>query len=148
VSPVAQPLVHANPAPPAITEQSGVAPPHTVPHAPQLPGSERSVSQPLLESPSQSPKPATHDVPHCTPSHVALAFGRVGQGMHVVAPHDVTALFETHAPAQRWYPLLHSNPHVPASQVALAFVGAGQGSHEVPHESGASLAAQSVPHAW
>jgi hypothetical protein len=67
--------------------------------------------------------------------------------MHAEDPHDVTALFDTHAPLQRWKPLLHSKPHVPASHVPLAFVGAGHGSHEVPHVIGESSAAQSGPQA-
>jgi hypothetical protein len=122
-------------------------PPHIVPHAPQFEGVERSVSQPFVASLSQSPKPATQSVPHCTPSHVALALGRVGQGLHALEPHEVTALFETHAPLQRWKPLLHSKPQTPAAHVALALLGAGHGSHDDPHETGESSARQSLPQA-
>lgn len=96
----AQPLVHPYP-PAGRSEQSGVLPPHCVPHAPQLVASVRSVSQPLVGLESQSPNPSTQLVPHCTPSQVALALVCDGHGVQAVAPHDVTALFETHAPPHK-----------------------------------------------
>ncbi len=147
VSPVVHPLVQPY-EPPASTEQSGVVPPHIVPHTPQLVACVRSVSQPLLGLPSQSPKPAMHVVPQVLPSHVAFALVRVGHGVHEVVPQLVTEVFDTHAPLQLWKPLLHVKPHIVPSHVALALVGTGHGSHEDPHPAIESLATHCEPHAW
>lgn len=101
VSPVAQPLVQPLP-PPGSAEHSGAVPPQTVPHAPQLAGRLRSVSQPSVALALQSPKPAMHAMPHEIPLQVALAFERAGHAVHEVVPHVVTEALGAHAPPHRW----------------------------------------------
>ncbi len=60
VSPEQATAHEARRAPPVtVTVHSGLAPPQTVPQAPQWSGRERSASQPLVASPSQSPKPGS-----------------------------------------------------------------------------------------
>ncbi len=53
-----QPLAHANIVP--LPEHTGVAAGQMRPHIPQFMPVERSVSQPLVASPSQSPQPSSH----------------------------------------------------------------------------------------
>ena len=54
--------------------QLGVAPEHTVPHAPQFTAVVVDVSQPLVRlSPSQSAKPPAHVPLHTPPEHVRVA---------------------------------------------------------------------------
>jgi hypothetical protein len=61
--------------------------PHALPHPPQFVGSfVVFTSQPVPAFPSQFAKPGSHAMPHVFPSHVAVPFGGVGQGVHDV-PH-------------------------------------------------------------
>jgi hypothetical protein len=55
--------------------QYGVDAPQVVPHAPQLVGSDKSVSHPFAAPPSQSPKPVLHDaIVHTPLAHAPVAF--------------------------------------------------------------------------
>ncbi len=67
------------------------------PQAPQLVARLKSVSQPLVGSPSQSAKPGSQVNEQLVPSHVGVAFAGEGQGVQDV-PHEVSAVVETHAP--------------------------------------------------
>ena len=80
--------------------------------------------------------------------HDGVAFSD-GHEVQDVAPHDVTALFETHAPPQLWKPVLQTKPHAPpALHVALALAGATHGVQEVPQVAGSALLAHAPPQTW
>jgi len=79
------PLTHWNA--PLDGVQSGAAVPHAALHVPQWPGCDRSVSQPLPSSWSQSEKPATHDATaHAPPAHVAAPWA-IEHAVHASAAH-------------------------------------------------------------
>ena len=93
-----QPLAHTNVVP--LPVHTGSAVPQIRPQTPQFVAALRLVSQPLVSSPSQLSNPASHVMPHETPSHVVVALSRVGQGVHEL-PQRVTSMLLTHAPEHR-----------------------------------------------
>ena len=68
--------------------QKGVGAAQVVVQEPQVAPLERSDSQPLAGSPSQSAKPWMQAKPHEAPSQVGVAFGRVEQGVHELPQLD------------------------------------------------------------
>ncbi len=128
-----QPLVQVNDEP--LPEHTGVLPPQTVPHIPQELALDRSVSHPFAAEPSQLAHPASHAIPHETPSHVADACAALAQAVQDDVPHEETAEFDAHAPAHRWNPALQLKPHAVPLHVAVALAGAVHATHELPHDA-------------
>lgn len=133
------PPLHAKPQVPP--PQVGVAfarPGQTDGHEPQWDGSLlRSTSQPLAASPSQSAKPALHEMPQVPPPHVRDELGRVGHTF----PHEpqrftsvcvsVSQPFTGFA-SQSPKPPLQTNPQALPAQVRLALARAGQLAPHAP----------------
>ena len=86
---------------PPESEQTGVAPPQIMVHAPQWPGCERSASHPSDGSPLQSAKPARQLNPQAVPLHVAVALAGVVHAVQLETPHEETDVFGTHTPRHR-----------------------------------------------
>jgi hypothetical protein len=93
-SPVAQPLSQRPP------RHTGAEPAQTVPQAPQERAAERSASQPLRASRSQSAKPGLQRNPQAPSSHTGAALAGVGHCVQAV-PHWVALVSGAQASPQR-----------------------------------------------
>ena len=82
---------------------------------------------------------------HATPLQVALPLNGGEQGVHEVAPHELTERFETQAPLQPCAPVLQVKPHETPSHVATEFDGGVHDEHAWPHELIAVLLTQALP---
>ena len=129
----AHPEMHDG-APPAV-EHSGRSVGHTRPHAPHAPAVSSEVSQPFDGSPSQSPKPGLHAIPHEPAAHVADALARAGHPRP--QPPQCAALVRrlishpfNSRRSQSPNPVSHVVRHVLDTHVALAFAPA---RHALPH---------------
>lgn len=67
--------------------------------------------------------------PQVAPLHVAVAFEGVAHAVHI-APHDITLVFDAHAPPQLWKPASQVNAHAPAPQRTCPL---GTFAHAWPH---------------
>ncbi len=134
------PVSHWRPhAPPAHTPVAWAALGHRTPQVPQwFVVDSRSVSQPLLMTPSQLPQPASHTIPHVPFKQATVACGYVPVHAWLHPPqwamfwlksasHPLAAV-----PSQFPQPVWQLNPHVPLTQVAVACAGTGQTLPQVP----------------
>lgn len=141
----AQPEEHAKE--PGAPPQRGVLPEHMRRHAPQSVAAERSVSQPLAGSVSQSSKPGSQVKVQVVPSQPGVACAGLGHGVHAV-PQAVTARSDTQVPRHEWKPVLQVEPQSIPSQVAVALEGTGHGVQELPQLSGSRFSTQLPEQAW
>ena len=106
---------------------------HARPHAPQCAAvDERSTSQPLAGSPSQSPKPGRHVKPHALIAQTGSALGTAGHAIPhapqcaAVTRTSVSQPFEA-SPSQSPKPPAQSpTPHAPMRHAGVALGGTGQ----------------------
>jgi hypothetical protein len=104
--------------PPAQVPETHVAlPAQAAPHAPQLALAVwRLTSQPLLATPSQSPKPALQVYVQLPAAHTVVAFARAGHAV-VQLPQLATSFVRLrHAPPHAVSPAGHAITHVPPEQ--------------------------------
>src|SRR5512140_1116187 len=92
------PLGHAPTQP--VGEHSAVGATHLTLQDPQFAGADRSASQPVAGSPSQSARPCAHvSGTHLPATHLAVAVSGSEHGMHAAEPQpNCGSLFFTHAP--------------------------------------------------
>jgi hypothetical protein len=64
----------------------------------------------LAHTPVHRWNPALHEIPHESPSQLAVPLGSLGQAAHVV-PQVAMLVLSTQTPLQSWNPLLQTNPH-------------------------------------
>jgi hypothetical protein len=101
---------------PAVHKSAAWAKLQTLPHAPQLAAVFSAVSQPLVGSPSQSPKPAVQVSAQCPPAHAGTLFGPLGHTL-LHEPHAAGSLSRSRqAPMQSVSPVRHVAPHAPPEQ--------------------------------
>lgn len=122
----------ARPQVPPVHVATAPGPPgHALPQLPQVAGSARSASQPLLASPSQSSKPAAQVRLQARAAHDAVAFAPVGQASPQPPQWDTSVRRSTSQPLAA-LPSQSSKlgaqvmPHARAAQVAVAFGPLGQ----------------------
>src|SRR5262249_3607268 len=102
--------------------QYGLVPEQTAPHPPQFAAScASSDSQPVAGSPSQSEKPAAHEVPHDPPPHAAAPLSARGQALTQVRQwtRSVARLVSqpsARPPLQLAKPVAQAAPQTPEAQ--------------------------------
>ena len=92
------------------------------PHVPQWVLVSSAASQPLLATPSQSPKPVRHVYPHAPTAHVAVVFAGVGHTLPHVPQWFTSAIVEAHSGTP---PIAHNTcpdgqPQVPPTHDSVA----------------------------
>ncbi len=105
---------------PIAASQSGAAPLHATPHAPQFAAVPSGTSQPLSAIRSQSPKPATHPLTVQAPREQAATAAASEQSL----PHEPqwlgSELGSTHAAPHRMVPAGHEGASTGATSAVLS----------------------------
>lgn len=164
INPAAQPLAHAYAPDMRSCAQTGVAPEHVVPHAPQCAPSMRDVSQPFAGAWSQSPRfgwhaPVRSHAPAVQCTADAETPGNAVQSL-LHEPHRCSVFTATHAPLHRAVPgehpvstsalgtsLITSPSSLPASTSAftMSIAASWRGWCDSAHEAHRSAATTAAP---
>jgi hypothetical protein len=99
---------------------------------------------PARHTPPQFIAPLLHCSPQTPPSHVAIPFVGVAQGMQLV-PQVLVLVSSAHALPHWWYWALHEKPQVLLPQVAVPFGTRGHDFVQPPQWFGSLVRSAHVP---
>jgi len=145
-------MLHENPhAPPAPhVAEAFVGALHVFEQEPHVTGNVRSVSHPLLASPSQSPHPVSHQNPHVPPGlQVADAWLGAGQAFvhdpHVAGTERSVSQPFVSSPSHEAKPASQTSSQVAMAQIAVAWSASAQAWAQPPQLAGSLATLVSQP---